>query len=81
MSDLPPDYSRPTGPPGTVEIEDESDADDSDYEEEDTTEWGVQAQVAFSPAQLESLLRLGGAYVGCAVGAVLTTALVTHWLL
>jgi hypothetical protein len=75
----PPDYERGRGPPGTVEIVDEE-AYDADSES-DTNEWGVQAQVSFSPKQVESLCHLCGRWVAGIVGSVLATALVTVYLL
>lgn len=81
-SDMPPDYSRPQGPPGTVEVvSDETSDEETEYDVDENTHWGMNARVSLSPAHMERfIVAVGAGFAGVAASVVLT-ALVTAWLL
>ena len=82
-SDVPPNYSRPHGPPGTVEVvsEDETSDEETEYVVEEDTHWGMNARISLSPAHMERCILVVGAGMAGVAVSVLLTALVTAWLL
>jgi len=82
-SDVPPDYSRPHGSPGTVEVvsEDETSDEETEYVVEEDTQWGMNARISLSPAHMERFIGAVGAGIAGVAASVVLTALITAWLL